>query len=59
MAAVIFGTIHTFVGASADMAALTILAGVPIGSRFFSSDDGCWYVLIAAGTWTKEVKPAS
>ena len=59
MAAIIIGDTHVYVGASADMAALTVVAGVPIGSRFFSSDDGCWYVLIAAGTWTKEVKPAS
>ena len=53
------GAIHSYVGEAADMTALTVAAGVPIGSRFFSADDGCWYVLIPAGTWAKEVTPAS
>ena len=60
-AATRFDVIEMFIGTAAEMAAMAI-TGIPLGSRYFQSDTGYWYVLTTAVKntgWTKELTPAS
>ena len=52
---------YWLVGSSTDQTnALTDFVNTPVGSRFFCTTDGCWYVLSNDGaTWVKVVSPAS
>lgn len=57
MAAKMMGETHTYIGTAAEMATLGV-TGIPIGSRYFQTDTGFWYVNGGAA-WIKELIPAS
>ena len=50
----VLGAINNYCGTSTEMSSMTT-TGVPIGSRFFQSNTGFWYVWNGA-TWTKELR---
>lgn len=57
MASTRVDAINNYIGTSTEMSGMS-LTGVPQGSRFFQSNTGLWYILVAT-SWVKEVTPAS
>jgi hypothetical protein len=50
-------SVKSYVGTAAEMGALST-TGISVGSRFFQSDTGLWYVF-GGTTWVKEIIPAA